>query len=162
MPSVKFAGMLPAQVQNYTVYAGALSPAARSGLAHLLPGLGTGNESPEEGSTAQARLFEGLLEVVDLRVGAPPVGLRGEALDALDQHPAVPRAVEDGEVPAPREMAPEAPITGSSEPQLKMRWVNAAAMPQIKKKKRNSTGPKRRATIGPKANSHRLLTARWV
>jgi molybdate transport system substrate-binding protein len=28
VPSVKFAGMLPAQVQNYTVYAGALSPAA--------------------------------------------------------------------------------------------------------------------------------------
>lgn len=30
VPSVKFAGMLPAAVQNYTVYAGALSPAARN------------------------------------------------------------------------------------------------------------------------------------
>jgi DNA-binding CsgD family transcriptional regulator/tetratricopeptide (TPR) repeat protein len=43
----------------------ALSTAARAGLAHLLPGLGTGGESPEEGSTAQARLFEGLLELFD-------------------------------------------------------------------------------------------------
>jgi len=30
VPSVKFAGLLPAAVQNWTVYAGALSPAARS------------------------------------------------------------------------------------------------------------------------------------
>lgn len=30
VPTVKFAGMLPAAVQNYTVYAGALSPAARN------------------------------------------------------------------------------------------------------------------------------------
>jgi molybdate transport system substrate-binding protein len=35
VPSVKFAGMLPAQVQNYTVYAGALSPAARTKDAAL-------------------------------------------------------------------------------------------------------------------------------
>jgi molybdate transport system substrate-binding protein len=35
VPSVKFAGMLPAAVQNYTVYAGALSPAARTNDAAL-------------------------------------------------------------------------------------------------------------------------------
>jgi len=35
VPSVKFAGMLPAAVQNWTVYAGALSPAARSKAAAL-------------------------------------------------------------------------------------------------------------------------------
>jgi molybdate transport system substrate-binding protein len=35
VPSVKFAGMLPAAVQNYTVYAGALSPAARTKDAAL-------------------------------------------------------------------------------------------------------------------------------
>jgi len=35
VPSVKFAGMLPAAVQNWTVYAGALSPAARSKDAAL-------------------------------------------------------------------------------------------------------------------------------
>lgn len=35
VPSVKFAGMLPAAVQNYTVYAGALSPAASSKDAAL-------------------------------------------------------------------------------------------------------------------------------
>ena len=35
VPSVKFAGMLPAAVQNWTVYAGALSPATRSKDAAL-------------------------------------------------------------------------------------------------------------------------------
>src|SRR5204863_165604 len=35
VPSVKFAGMLPAEVQNWTVYAGALSPAARTKDAAL-------------------------------------------------------------------------------------------------------------------------------
>jgi DNA-binding CsgD family transcriptional regulator len=45
----------------------ALSPAARAGLAHMLPGLGDGRavEHPEESSTAQARLFEGLLELFE-------------------------------------------------------------------------------------------------
>src|SRR5881227_892885 len=40
----------------------ALTPAARAGLAHMLPGLGDSKdtERPEESSTAQARLFEGL------------------------------------------------------------------------------------------------------
>jgi molybdate transport system substrate-binding protein len=35
VPTVKFAGLLPAAVQNYTVYAGALSPASRSNDAAL-------------------------------------------------------------------------------------------------------------------------------
>jgi DNA-binding CsgD family transcriptional regulator len=45
----------------------ALTPAARAGLAHMLPGLGDpkGTERPEESSTAQARLFEGLLELLE-------------------------------------------------------------------------------------------------
>src|SRR5690349_22711844 len=43
-----------------------LSASAREGLAHMLPGLGpAGAGSPEESSTAQARLFEGLLELFD-------------------------------------------------------------------------------------------------
>ena len=53
-----------------------------------------------------------LLEVVDLAVGAHPVGLGAEPLDPLDQHAAVPGAVEDGEPPVPREVAPEAPEVG--------------------------------------------------
>ena len=35
VPSIRFAGMLPEAVQNYTVYAGALSPAARNQDAAL-------------------------------------------------------------------------------------------------------------------------------
>src|SRR3954469_15203878 len=45
----------------------ALTPAARAGLAHMLPGLGESKNAPppEESSTAQARLFEGLLELFE-------------------------------------------------------------------------------------------------
>src|SRR4051794_9772201 len=45
----------------------ALTPAARTGLAHMLPGLGESKHAPppEESSTAQARLFEGLLELFE-------------------------------------------------------------------------------------------------
>ena len=50
-----------------------------------------------------------ILEVVDLGVGPLPLGLLGEALDPLDQHPAVPAAVEDGHPPGPRQMPPEPP-----------------------------------------------------
>src|ERR1017187_7497707 len=39
------------------------------------------------------RALELLLEIVDLRIGAHPVGLRAEALDALDEHTPVPGAV---------------------------------------------------------------------
>ncbi len=44
----------------------ALSSSARAGLAHMLPGLGDASAPPtEDASTAQARLFEGLLELLD-------------------------------------------------------------------------------------------------
>src|SRR3954471_18405347 len=43
----------------------ALSPAAREGLAHLLPGLGPAARRPDEASGAQARVFESLLELFD-------------------------------------------------------------------------------------------------
>src|SRR6185312_9368795 len=56
-----------------------------------------------------AESHERLLEVDDLAVGAHPVGLRREALDALDEHAPVPAPVEDREVPAARQVAPEAP-----------------------------------------------------
>jgi DNA-binding CsgD family transcriptional regulator/tetratricopeptide (TPR) repeat protein len=44
-----------------------LTPAARAGLAHMLPGLGdgAGGPRPEETSSAQSRLFEGLLELFE-------------------------------------------------------------------------------------------------
>ena len=41
------------------------------------------------------------LELADLAVGPLPVGARCQALDALDEHAAVPGAVEDGDAPAP-------------------------------------------------------------
>ena len=46
------------------------------------------------------------------RYAAHPVGLGREALDALDEHAPVPAAVEDGEVPAARQVPPEAPEVG--------------------------------------------------
>ena len=42
-----------------------LSPAARESLAHLLPGLGGPRANGREESGAQARVFEGLLELLD-------------------------------------------------------------------------------------------------
>ncbi|KPW34280.1 Uncharacterized protein ALO87_05618 [Pseudomonas syringae pv. apii] len=50
-----------------------------------------------------------LFEIVDFGVGAFPVGLAAKAFDPLDQHPAVPRAVEDGEFAACRYLPPETP-----------------------------------------------------
>ncbi len=51
------------------------------------------------------------LELVDLTISALPLLLRGEALDALDQHPAIPTAVEDQDLLLIRglEAAPKAP-----------------------------------------------------
>ena len=54
-------------------------------------------------------LDELVLEVVDLVVGAPPLVLLREALDALDQHAAVPGAVEDQDLAVARQVPPEAP-----------------------------------------------------
>src|SRR3954454_11389382 len=42
-----------------------LSPAAREGLTHLLPGLGLTAVTPDESSSAQSRVFEGLLELLE-------------------------------------------------------------------------------------------------
>src|SRR3954451_21432444 len=52
---------------------------------------------------------EHLLEPVDLVVGAPPLLDGGEALDTLDQDPAVPGAVEDRHAAPAGQRGPEAP-----------------------------------------------------
>jgi hypothetical protein len=59
-----------------------------------------------------AVLHQRVLEVVDLAVGAHPVGFAAEAFDAFDQHAAVPGAVEERKAAAPRQAAPEAPQVG--------------------------------------------------
>ena len=48
------------------------------------------------------------LELVDLAVGAHPLGLGRKALHALDQHAPVPRAVEQRNLPGFGQAAPEA------------------------------------------------------
>src|SRR6185437_11439471 len=60
-------------------------------LAHLEPEL-------DEDEAVPGEL---LLEVVDLGVRAHPVRLGGEALDALDEHAAVPRPVNIPSIPRP-------------------------------------------------------------
>ncbi|HEX6020728.1 MAG TPA: AAA family ATPase [Solirubrobacter sp.] len=47
----------------------ALSPAARAALAQILPGLGRASEQPDDEATAQARLFDALLELLELLAG---------------------------------------------------------------------------------------------
>jgi hypothetical protein len=49
------------------------------------------------------------LEVADLLVGAPPDGLRRQAVDPFDQHAAIPAAIEHLDVPGGRQPDPEAP-----------------------------------------------------
>ena len=56
-----------------------------------------------------AVIGELLLERVDLVVGALPLRWRRESLDALDQHAAVPAAVENRDHARARQMPPEAP-----------------------------------------------------
>ena len=53
-----------------------------------------------------------MLEIVDLRIGAQPVGFGTEALDALDQDAAVPGAVEDRHPAVARNVPPETPQIG--------------------------------------------------
>src|SRR5688572_29811225 len=50
-----------------------------------------------------------LFELVDLVVGAAPLVLRGELLDPLDEHPAVPGAVEHRDLARTRKLLPEPP-----------------------------------------------------
>ena len=47
----------------------ALSPAARAALAQILPGLGRGDGEADDEATAQARLFDALLELLELLAG---------------------------------------------------------------------------------------------
>ena len=49
------------------------------------------------------------LEFIDLTVGTLPFGLRTKALDAFDENAAIPRAVENGDFSATRELVPEPP-----------------------------------------------------
>ena len=61
---------------------------------------------------ADAVVGEQPLEVVDLGVGAAPLRFAGEALDALHQDPAIPRAVEHHQLPGVGQAAPEAVQVG--------------------------------------------------
>src|SRR6478752_733886 len=56
-----------------------------------------------------AAVHQLVLELVDLLVRALPLDLAREAFDALDQNPAVPAAIEDGDPAAARQMPPKAP-----------------------------------------------------
>src|SRR6266508_1730749 len=55
-----------------------------------------------------AELDQLALELADLGVGALPLVVAREALDALDQHAPVPRAVEDADIAARWQPPPEA------------------------------------------------------
>src|SRR5258708_21534169 len=76
-----------------------LEPSQLLGLADLQPEL----------DDYRAVLHEPFLEIVDLLVGTHPDVRRAQFLHAFDQHPPVPEAVEDGDVAARRNGAPEAP-----------------------------------------------------
>ncbi|RMN28854.1 hypothetical protein ALQ62_05520 [Pseudomonas coronafaciens pv. zizaniae] len=55
------------------------------------------------------RFRELFFKIVDFGVSALPVRVAAKTLDPLDQHAAIPRAVEDGEFAARRYLAPEPP-----------------------------------------------------
>ena len=69
------------------------------GLAHLEP----------EFANNRVVVDELLLELVDLLVRAAPVEFGTIAFDALNQHAAIPRAIEDCDAAARRNVAPETP-----------------------------------------------------
>src|SRR5262249_3789521 len=69
------------------------------------------DREPELGED-QAVARQVFLEIVDLAIGAKPVVLLGEALNALDQHAAIPGSVEDRDMAAARNLAPEPPEIG--------------------------------------------------
>jgi DNA-binding NarL/FixJ family response regulator len=62
-----------------------LSPPARSALARILPGLGRGDERADDEATAQARLFDGLLELLELLAGDDGLLLTIEDLHWADR-----------------------------------------------------------------------------
>jgi hypothetical protein len=74
--------------------------------------------------TTTTRRSQLLFEVVDLAVGAHPVGRAAEAFDPLHQHPAIPGAVEDGELAAPECAARSATGTAGRAPP---RWARQSA-----------------------------------
>src|SRR5262245_6836675 len=76
-----------------------LETAQLLGLAHLQPEL----------RDDQVVLEQLALELADLVVSAPPSGGRRETAHALDQHAAIPGAIEDRDVTARRHVPPEAP-----------------------------------------------------
>ncbi len=63
----------------------ALSPTARESLAHLLPGLSVARSNGREESGAQARVFEGLLELLDRLAGEDGLLLTIEDLHWADR-----------------------------------------------------------------------------
>src|SRR5437879_263177 len=72
------------------------------GLADLQPEL-------DDDRVAPSKL---LLELIDLVVGTHPVVDAAITLDALDEHAAVPRTVEDRDAAIPRHVSPETPQIG--------------------------------------------------
>src|SRR3954468_17027720 len=62
-----------------------LSPPARAALAQILPGLGRGAERPDDEAAAQARLFDGLLELLELLAGAAGLLVTIEDLHGADR-----------------------------------------------------------------------------
>src|SRR3954466_7523286 len=62
-----------------------LSAPARGALARILPGLGRGAESVDDEATAQARLFDALLELLELLAGEEGLLLTVEDLHWADR-----------------------------------------------------------------------------
>src|SRR3546814_11164858 len=78
------------------------------------------------------------LELVDLVITLAPFGLARETLDALDQHPAVPAPIEDGDFAVARQPLPEAPeemarlflvARGADRPHLEIARVELRGQP---------------------------------
>ena len=63
----------------------ALSPPARAALAQILPGLGRSEERVDDEATAQARLFDALLELLELLAGEDGLLLTVEDLHWADR-----------------------------------------------------------------------------
>src|SRR3546814_15711629 len=76
------------------------------GEAFVLLRLGDVDEQLDQIGSAAGQLR---LELVDLVITLAPFGLARETLDALDQHPAVPAPIEDGDFAVARQPLPEAP-----------------------------------------------------
>jgi tetratricopeptide (TPR) repeat protein len=63
----------------------ALAPSTRAALANILPGLARTPERPDDEATAQARLFDALLELLELLAGADGLVLTIEDLHWADR-----------------------------------------------------------------------------